>query len=263
MDSALTQTLALLYGLAVGASLGLTGGGGSIFAVPLLIYGLGVPARVAIDLSLAAVGITAGFGAALRLRHRDVDLVPGLVFAVGGMAFAPVGGWFGGFIAPAVLLSVFAILMIYIGWRTWRGKTEAEGEPGPCVLGPGARLGPGCYSRLICAGAAAGLLSGLFGVGGGFIIVPGLLYVTGTSIHRAIATSLLVIFLISAAAVATSIIRGQAFPMPLSALFVGGGFAGMFLGSAARVRLNGPALRKVFAVAMWLVGLYLLVRNAT
>ncbi len=261
MNPQLTQLLALVYGLIVGASLGLTGGGGSIFAVPLLIYGLGVPVRAAIGLSLAAVGITAGFGAALRLRSRDVDLLPGLVFAAGGMTFAPVGGWLGGFVAAPVLLSVFAVLMAYIGWRMWRGKVDADVDPGPCTYRPGVKLGPGCHGRLAAAGAAAGLLSGLFGVGGGFIIVPALLYVTGMSIHRAIATSLLVIFLISAAGVLASVLHGQQFPMPLSALFVGGGFIGMLIGNATRSKLNGSALRKTFAVAMWTVGLYLLVKN--
>lgn len=251
----------LIYGLVVGISLGLTGGGGSIFAVPLLIYGLGVPVRTAIGLSLAAVGVTAGFGAALRWKAREIEVVPGLIFAGGGMAFAPLGTWLGRFVPPAVLLSVFAVLMSYVGWRMWRGKVETGVTPGPCVTGGGGRLGPGCYARLIGAGAVAGVLSGLFGIGGGFIIVPALLYVTGTGIHRAVATSLLVIFLISLSGVAASVLHGQAFPMPVSALFVAGGFAGMLLGGRWRARLSGPALRKVFAAAMWLVGAYMLARN--
>lgn len=253
----------LACGLVVGVSLGLTGGGGSIFAVPLLIYGIGVPVRTAIGLSLAAVGVTAGFGAALRLKAREVEVLPGLIFAGGGMVFAPVGLWLGHFIPPAVLLSTFALLMSFVGWRMWRGKAETGGTPGPCVSRGGGRLGPGCYTRLIGAGAAAGVLSGLFGIGGGFIIVPALLYVTGTGIHRAVATSLLVIFLISLSGVTASLLHGQAFPMPVSAIFVGGGFAGMLLGSRWRSRLSGPALRKVFAAAMWIVGAYMLARNVS
>jgi len=253
--------LSLVYGLVVGVSLGLTGGGGSIFAVPLLVYGLGVPVRTAIGLSLAAVGITAGFGAILRLKAREVELLPGVIFAAGGMVFAPLGTQLGQYIPSAVLLSSFAVLMSFVGWRMWRDKAEAEGETGPCLARGGGRLSSGCYVRLIGAGALAGLLSGLFGIGGGFVIVPALVYVTGTSMHRAVATSLMVIFLISISGVAAQLAHGQQFPMPLSALFVLGGFAGMLVGGSLRSRLSGPMLRKVFAVAMWGIGAYMLARN--
>ncbi len=255
------DALGLAYGVVVGVSLGLTGGGGSIFAVPLLIYGLSVEARTAIGLSLAAVGVTAGFGAALRLKKREVEALPGVIFAFGGMAFAPLGVWIGRFIPPAMLLCVFALLMAFVGWRMWSGKAETDGATGSCVSRGGRGLRPGCHLRLIAAGAAAGVLSGLFGIGGGFIIVPALLYVTGTSIHRAVATSLLAIFLISIAGVAANLLQGQAFPMPVSALFVVGGFLGMLVGGGVRSRLSGPALRKVFATAMWLVGAWMLTQN--
>jgi uncharacterized membrane protein YfcA len=261
MDAGVIHLLSLGYGLVVGISLGLTGGGGSIFAVPLLIYGLGIPVRTAIGLSLASVGVTAGFGAALRLRDREVEILAGVVFAVGGMSFAPLGGWLGHFVPERILLSGFAILMSYVGWRMWRGKAEVAIEPGPCVHRPGAGLRAACYVRLVAAGAVAGLLSGLFGVGGGFIIVPALIYVVGTPIHRAVATSLLVIFFISLSGVVAAVSHGQEFPMPVSALFVFGGFIGMLVGNGVRSRLNDAVLRQVFAIAMWIVGAYLLAKN--
>jgi len=253
--------LGLAYGLVVGVSLGVTGGGGSIFAVPLLIYGLGVPVRTSIGLSLAVVGLTAGFGAALRLKAREIELQAGLVFAAGGMVFAPVGTWIGHFVPAAALLSVFALLMAFVGWRMWRGKAETTDTVGPCVTQGNGRLGPGCFTRLSLAGAAAGILSGLFGIGGGFVIVPALLYVTGTTIHRAVATSLMVIFLISLSGVGANLLQGQKFPMPVSLLFLVGGLAGMLAGGAVRGKLSGPALRKVFSAAMWVVGAYMLYRN--
>ena len=251
----------LAYGLVVGISLGLTGGGGSIFAVPILIYGLGVPVGASIGLSLAAVGLTAGFGAALRLRAKEVDLRAGLVFALAGMLLAPAGAWLGAKLPSPLLLSAFAVLMAIVGTRMWLGKPGAAIEPGPCVTRIDGGFGPGCYARLTVAGSAAGLLSGLFGVGGGFVIVPALLYVTGMSIHRAVATSLLVIFLISLSGVAAHIAHGQQFPMPVTAFFVGGGFAGMFAGNALRARLPAPVLQKVFAAGMWIVAAYMLARN--
>ena len=262
-----TGMLGLMYGLVVGIALGLTGGGGSIFAVPLLVYGLGMETRAAISLSLAAVGVTAGFGAVLRLKAREMELYPGFIFAAGGMLLAPAGTWLGGLIPPVALLSVFAILMIFVAWRMWTGKAEAPRDPGPCLFSSRSRgdgrspLAPGCYVRLIGAGAAAGVLSGLFGIGGGFIIVPSLLHVTGTSIHRAVSTSLLVIFLISLAGVGAHLLQGQQFPMPVSALFVAGGFGGMLVGSSLRSRLSTAALGKIFATGMCLAGTAILVKN--
>ena len=105
MSAILHDLSGFLYGLVVGISLGLTGGGGSIFAVPLLIYGLGIPIRSAIGLSLAVVGATAGFGAMLRLKAREIDLRSGMVFAIGGMVFAPLGTWIGSFLPASLLLS--------------------------------------------------------------------------------------------------------------------------------------------------------------
>lgn len=259
----LNDLAAIFYGLIVGVSLGLTGGGGSIFAVPLLIYGLGIPVRTSIALSLAAVGLTAGFGAAMRMRAKEVDIRSGIIFSLGGMAFAPVGAWLGHFIPSAALLSAFAILMGFVGWRMWSGKAESADVRGPCVIQGNGKLGPGCHIRLVGAGALAGVLSGLFGIGGGFVVVPALLYVTGTSIHRAVATSLMVIFLISLSGVAANLVRGGNFPMPASILFPAGALAGMLIGSGIRSKLSGATLRRVFAFAMWIVGIFLLIQNLT
>lgn len=253
--------LGLAFGLLVGTSLGLTGGGGSIFAVPLLIYGLSVPLDTAIGLSLAAVGITAGFGAAWRLRAGEVELQAGLIFSLAGMVVTPAGAWLAGRVAPAILLSAFSMLMLYVGVRMWRGKAVRTVVPGPCVSRGFGWLGPGCYLRLAAAGAATGMLSGLFGVGGGFIIVPSLLYVTGMSIHRAVSTSLMVIFLVSLSGVASHALQGQRFPMPLSALFVVGGFLGMLGGGSLRGQLSGPTLQRTFGIGMWLVAAYILGKN--
>jgi hypothetical protein len=113
---------------------------------------------------------------------------------------------------------------------------------------------------LSIAGAASGLVSGFFGVGGGFVIVPSLLY-AGINIHRAVATSLMVIFLISVSGVVGNIVQGQQLPVRVTGLFLGGCLAGMLVGSALRSRLSRSALQKTFAVAMWLVALFMLAKN--
>jgi uncharacterized membrane protein YfcA len=134
MDSGLSyELLDVAFGTLVGISLGLTGGGGSIFAVPLLTYGLGVPIGTALGLSLASVGATAGFGAALRLRAREIELQAGVIFSLVGMVMAPIGAMIGHRIAPAILLSAFAVMMGYAGIRMWRGRRDASAKPGPCV----------------------------------------------------------------------------------------------------------------------------------
>lgn len=250
----------LFYGLLVGVSLGLTGGGGSIFAVPLLIYGLGQPVGTAAGLSLAAVGLTAGFGSVLR--RGDLEWRAGLVFAGAGMALAPAGAALARHLAPAAVLTAFALLMLVIGWRMWAGRSGDALATGPCVARGDGTLHPGCYARLLGAGAAAGVLSGLFGVGGGFIIVPALVFVTGMAIHRAVATSLLVIFLIAISGVTAHVLHGAHFPPALSALFIAGGLIGMFAGSGIRTRLYPARLRQAFAAGMWVVAALMLWRNA-
>jgi uncharacterized membrane protein YfcA len=254
------EILSVGFGMIVGMSLGLTGGGGSMFAIPLLTYGLGVPVGAALGLSLASVGATAGFGAALRLRAREIELRAGLIFAVVGMVVAPIGTMIGHHIAPAILLSAFAVMMGYVGMRMWRKRTDQSLRPGPCVTSGHGKLTAGCYAALSMAGAASGLLSGLFGVGGGFVIVPSLLY-AGIKIHQAVATSLMVIFLISVAGVVANIVQGQQFLGRVTALFLGGCCAGMLVGSALRSRLSDSALQKTFAVAMWLVAVFMLAKN--
>jgi uncharacterized membrane protein YfcA len=144
----------------------------------------------------------------------------------------------------------------------WRKRTEAAVRPGPCATQGHGKLTADCYAVLSIAGAASGLLSGLFGVGGGFVIVPSLLY-AGITIHRAVATSLMVIFLISVSGVIANIVQGQHVPVRVTSLFVGGCLVGMLAGSALRSRLSGSALQKMFAIAMWFVALFILAKNVS
>ena len=271
--------LTLLSGGIVGFSLGLTGGGGAIFAVPLLVYGLGVAPREAVGISLAAVGVTSFFGFLGRWRARKVEIRTGLVFAVAGMLGAPIGSWLSGLIPETVLLTLFAVLMLILALRMWSKASEpgSAGLPVACsteaadVDGPACRrdnngnllLTSRCAWLLAFVGVATGVLSGLFGVGGGFVIVPALVLFSGMAIHRAVGTSLLVITLVSISGIASHLFAGRSISVETTALFVVGGVGGLLLGNLAGRRLSGPALQKLFAVAIVVVAIFVFIRTVS
>jgi uncharacterized membrane protein YfcA len=267
--------LSLVFGAVVGISLGLTGGGGAIFAVPLLVYGLSEDPHEAVGVSLVAVGVTAFVGFLGRLRQGQVETPTGLLFAVAGMAGAPVGAWLGGWLSDAVLLVAFACVMLVVAVRMWRKAAGPDG--GACVpvgeadldRGPSCRRDPEgklrwtsrCAVLLVLVGLATGLLSGLFGVGGGFVIVPALVTFTGMGIRRAIGTSLLAITLVSASAFVSQVLAGRAVPWGVAAAFAVGGAAGVFVGQWVAHRLSGPALQKTFSVAILLVAAFVVTKT--
>src|SRR6478735_1500414 len=117
-----TDLLTITFGTIIGFSLGLTGGGGSIFAVPMLIYGLQTGGREAVAISLAAVGATSFLGAMIRWRAAEIELRGGIIFALGGLIGAPIGTAIGSKLPQALTLIGFAILMGIVGRRMWRGK---------------------------------------------------------------------------------------------------------------------------------------------
>lgn len=261
--------LALSFGLLIGVALGLTGGGGSIFAVPLLVYGLEVPAREAVTISLAAVGLTALVGAVQRWRAGLVEVRTGLLFAAAGMFGAPLGAGLAERLPDAVLLTLFALLMLMVAARMWRKAAAAPPLAAEAAEGPACRRDPTgrlhltsrCALLLTGVGVGTGVLSGLFGVGGGFVIVPALVIFSGMGIHRAVSTSLLVIALVSASGLSTHLWAGRNCSLELVGLFAAGGVGGMLVGTALVRRLSGPALQRGFAVAMVAVAAYMIVRN--
>ena len=271
--------LALAFGTAVGFSLGLTGGGGSIIAVPLLVYGLTLPTRQAVGVSLAAVGSTALAGAVHRLWRGEVEVRTGLLFAVAGMLGAPLGSFIGRRMPETQTLMLFAALMVAVAVQMWRKaarrpeeaavvrsptRTRPEEAGGvACRRDPAGRLTmtSRCATVMAAAGIATGVLSGLFGVGGGFVIVPALVLFSGMGIHRAVATSLLVIALVSASGVASSLLSQQSLPPELTLLFVAGGVAGLALGTVVAHRLSPVGLQKIFAAVIVAVAAFVIVKN--
>ena len=246
--------LALIFGLIIGISLGLTGGGGSILAVPMLVHGLGMDARAAAGVSLAAVGATALVGAIERIVKREIDLAVGFLFALAGM-FAR-----GGRDRPqAHAVSSPAGTFFDPDARRGRAHVAAQverhaqrqSESRSCPTTLGRRI-----TMLSILGLMTGALSGLFGVGGGFVIVPALVLVGEVPIRRAIATSLLVIPLVSASGIVWQLMGREPLDWRVTGLFVAGGVVGMFVGTAACRRLHTALLQKIFAVVIVIVAVF-------
>jgi uncharacterized membrane protein YfcA len=275
--------LSLLCGAIVGISLGLTGGGGTIFAVPLLVYGLSVPAREAVTVSLVSVGLTSFVGFLNKWRYGHVELRTGLLFAIAGMLGAPMGLWTAREIPESVLMVLFAVLMLVIAIRMWMKASESPAEIRVCtpadllslndarhaIDGPSCQrdtsgrliLTSRCARVLLIVGILTGVLSGMFGVGGGFIIVPALVLFSGMSMLRAVGTSLIVVSLVSVSGVTSQLATGQQIPWEMTGLFVAGSIAGLFAGQSLSHRLSSSILQRTFSVAILIVATFVMAQN--
>ncbi len=262
--------LSILFGAFVGFALGLTGGGGSLLAVPLLVYGLGIAPREAFGISLAAVGATALVGVVPRIRAGQVEVGTGVLFAVAGMLGAPLGTWVAGMIPETVLLTLFSVLMLVVAWGMWNkspaknektlqtaSETDTRGPTCQRTADGKLRLSSRCAMLLAVIGLATGFLSGMFGVGGGFVIVPALVLFSAMPIQKAVATSLLVIVLVSISGVASHFAAGREISLEVTGLFILGGVIGMSLGGLASKRLSAPLLQKVFATGIVAVAIFI------
>lgn len=264
--------LAVACGGIVGIALGLTGGGGSIFAVPLLIYVLGLAPDQAVPISLVAVALTAIVGGVDSIRRRLAVWQPTVIFALGGVIGAPAGVLAARHVPDRMLLAGFALLAVTVGSLMWRAaqtfpaqasavraRTYATGGGPVCVLAPDGQLrfSAPCAAVLAVFGLGTGFMSGLFGIGGGFLIVPALVLVTRMGVHRAVATSLLIIAAIGTAGAASALVHGQ-LAWHVLVPFAAGGGAAMIAGRMLAERLAGPRLQKGFAIAIVGVGLAML-----
>jgi len=248
-----------LLGLAVGLILALTGAGGGILAVPLLVFGTGIGVAQAGPIGLLAVGMAATLGAILGLRAGQVRYRAALLVAAAGMLLAPAGLWAARLADARWLGLLFALTLLYVAARTWRQAAlpvAGQSAAAPVCL-RGEQTGRFVWTRpcaraLGLSGALAGFLSGLLGVGGGFVMVPALQRYTDLPIKSSVATSLAVIAIISAAGVAASAAQGG-IDWPMAVPFAGGALAGMLGGRSLAARVAGPALQKAFAAVSALV----------
>lgn len=264
--------LTAILGALVGFSLGLTGGGGAIFAVPILVYALGVPARDAVGISLLTVGSTTFVGFFQRARRGMVEFPTGFLFALAGMIGAPIGSRVADFVPEPLLLTMFAGLMLVISGRMWLQANDksaqlpilTDDKAGPtCRRDPEGRLRltSQCAMLLGVVGLGTGVLSGMFGIGGGLIIVPALVSFAGMGMQSAVGTSLLIITLVSISGTASHLLSGKDLSIQTAAFFTAGSFVGLFIGSWLAQRMAGPTLQRWFSVAILLVAAYVIARS--
>lgn len=252
--------LALALGALVGLALGLVGGGGSILTVPALIYGLGLDPHDAVTASLALVGLIATVGAAGHWRNGTVRFDVALRFGLAGLLGTQFGARLSRLLDDRMLLSLFAFVMLAAAFSLARRDSgRKNGAPPARAAAPAG--GAGLWVRMALAGFGVGLLTGFFGVGGGFVIVPALGLVLGLPTREAVATSLVVIVINCASALIGHLGQGGTFPLSLLALFGLAGFAGSSLGARLAGRWSEKTLSRIFATLVAGVAVYLLIRN--
>jgi uncharacterized membrane protein YfcA len=277
--------LLITIGIVIGLVLGLTGAGGSVFAVPLLIYVGNLSLTDAMGISLGAVFASTFYASVInRFREKKsrvkkpaaVLWIPGAILALSGMITAPIGKWLSLQLSEIVLVSGFSLLAVIIAMRMWwsavyqpdTARVIRAGQfteiPSPdllCNLNPTGQflLRPRCVSGLIIGGVLVGILSGMFGVGGGFLIVPLLLMLSAVSMAQAVSTSLLIITLISASGFISHLLMAKQMDWLLLTWVAAGGVMGMILGQFLGRKFASALLQKIFAISLLVVSIFMLI----
>lgn len=250
-------------GAAVGLVLALTGAGGGILAVPLLVCVTGIGVAEAAPVGLVAVGVGAGLGALLGLRAGIVRYRAALLVAAAGMLCAPLGLWIAHRIDRRALMALFAGVLLHVAWNSLR---KADGKAAPRTRRPACIRNPAtgrfawttaCARALALAGACAGLLAGLLGVGGGFVVVPALQRCSDLPLASSVATSLAVIFLVSLHTAGLAVAAGN-MPWAIALPFCGGALAGMLAGRGMAGRVADRFIHTLFAALAALAALSML-----
>lgn len=257
--------IAAVLGVVVGLVMGITGAGGTLLALPLLMAGLGMSLPEAVPVSLMAVAIGAAVGSWRGLRESLLRYRAAALIASAGLLCSPLGLWLGARLPVETLTLLFAgVLLIAAGrqlWLAWRARRcpvtvpESVQLPALCPINPDTgrfrwTLRTGVIMGVI--GAVAGLLSGLLGVGGGFIVLPALLRVSNLGFAACVATTLMVLALISSGTLLMAVLGGRdllwSVALPFSAALVGGLLLGL------RLALQLPPHRVQLAFSMLVIG---------
>lgn len=245
---------AIPFGLLIGAVVGTVGGGGAILALPILVYVLDQGVSSASTASLIVVALGASVGAGSQARDGQLCWRIALTFSVPAVFGAFLGTLANGQVSPSTLILAFVPVMLVAAVLTYHRGDDANepGEtPGDCPK-PSIPRGGG-------AGLIVGLMTGFFGVGGGFLIVPALTLLLGLVMRRAIATSLAIITLTGVAALISHLAAGAQPDWPLTLVLCGAAAAGALAGSALGRRLPPQTLARAFSVVVAIVAVFLLI----
>jgi uncharacterized membrane protein YfcA len=257
-------------GILVGVLMGLTGAGGGILSVPLLVFFLGLSIAEAAPIALCAVALASSVGAMLGLKNKILRYKAAGFMAIFGLALSPIGLWLGPKIPNAPLQILFSLILLYVAVRLFiqanheiKGIPEKNRKPPPCLMNSAVgklQWTLPCARALLLAGSVAGFLSGLLGVGGGFIIVPALKRYTDLPVKSIVATSLGVLAIITGGGAIFSLANGSlnivvAAPFAIAAL--GGLLLGMLLGK----KLSGPHTQLIFSIFTFLIAISLFIKG--
>ncbi len=253
----LQQILSVISGGLVGFSLGLIGGGGSILAVPLLLYLVGYhDPHVVLGTTALAVAMTAYANLIPHWRSGNVRWKPAIAFAIPGAIGAVIGASIGKAVNGKQLLFLFALLMIGVALNMLRKRNDLKERK--------ERTGRAMLVWVIPVSFGVGMLSGFFGIGGGFLIVPGLMFATGMPILSAVGSSLLSVGAFGTATAITYALAGKVSWL-IAIEYFGGGVVGGWLGAKLATRLGSSkkALSRIFAGVVFVVAIYMLYMNAS
>lgn len=241
--------LGYLLAIFIGLSLGLLGGGGSILTVPILVYAVGMEAKLSIALSLAIVGATSLLGVYGHYRKQNVDLKVAAIFGPFAMAGTYGGARLSVFFSGQTQLIMFALIMLIASVFMLRGRKDTEGVEKELN-----------YFLIGVEGIVVGIITGLVGVGGGFMIVPALVLLTGIPMKKAVGTSLLIISLKSFSGF-FGYIGMVEIPWTFLAMFILFSGGGIFLGTWLVQFVSQKNLKKTFGIFLILMGLFILYKN--
>jgi uncharacterized membrane protein YfcA len=266
------QAKSILFGLGIGVIMALTGAGGGILSIPVLMVGLGMDMSNAKPLSLLAVGLGAAMGAMHGLRMKLLHYRAVLYMSLLGILMAPLGIWLSRLIGQQTMAVVFGGVLVLAGWRSLRvhlmpsssgNDKAAPYVPRPCAIDPGSGRviwTPASFAILGLIGAVTGLLSGMLGVGGGFFMVPMLSHFTNLRYQNILVTSLGVIALVSGFSALEMLSQGT--PIASASFgFVAAAVVGMLLGRVLAPRISSGWLHASFGIAVLLAAALLLIRT--
>jgi len=261
--------LTLAIGVFVGILMGLTGAGGGILSVPLLVFLLHLPISEAGPIALTAITISASVGAMIGLNAKMLRYKAAVFMALFGLLLSPLGLWLAQKAPNTPLLILFSLVLMYVSIRMLlQVRRILSGKSMPIVKAPPCQLDLSigkliwtvpCARALMFAGASAGFLSGLLGVGGGFILVPALNKFTDLPMKSIVATSLGVLAIVSAGGAFISLASGT-LNMGIAIPFSIGSLLGLLLGKFLEKKISGPRVQQIFAIFTLIIAVSLLIK---